>query len=111
MTGRTPFQILRDQMTPEQQVRAAAKAATLREELSLTELRQARDMTQAGLSETLHVDQSAISKLEKRTDMYVGTLRRYINAMGGELDIVARFPDGDVKISNFAGIGEAGDIT
>ena len=106
MTGRTPFQSLRDQMKPEQRANTVAKVASLREELTLSELRQAREFTQAGLSEALHIDQSAISKLEKRTDMYVGSLRRYIEAMGGELDIVARFPDGDVKISNFAEIGE-----
>lgn len=44
--------------------------------------------------------------MEKRTDMYVGNLRRFVEAMGGELDVVARFPEGSVKISNFAQIGE-----
>ena len=43
--------------------------------------------------------------MEKRADMYVSNLRRFIEAMGGELDIVARFPDGSVKISNFEEIG------
>ena len=45
--------------------------------------------------------------MEKRADMYVSNLRRFIETMGGELDIVARFPEGDVKISNFGTIGEA----
>lgn len=53
-------------------------------------------------SETLHVGQPAVAKLEKRTDMYVGNLRRFVRAMGGELEIIAHFPDGDVKITNFA---------
>ena len=53
------------------------------------------------LAQTLHVDQSAISKLEHRTDMYVSTLRRCIAAMGGQLEIRAVFPEGTVRISQF----------
>jgi DNA-binding transcriptional regulator YiaG len=106
MTGRKPFQTLRDSMTPEQRDHAAAKLAVLRKDMSLAELRQARELTQEAIGETLHVGQAAVAKMEKRTDMYVGNLRRFIEAMGGELDIVARFPDGVVKISNFAAIGE-----
>jgi DNA-binding XRE family transcriptional regulator len=106
MTGRNSFQNLREGMKPTQRANAASKAAVLREEMTLAELRQARELTQETLGETLHVGQTAIAKMEKRADMYVGNLRRFIEAMGGELDIVARFPDGDVKISNFAAIGE-----
>ncbi len=106
MTGRTPFQTLREGMTPAQRANAAVKAAALREEMTLGELRQARDLTQENLGQTLHVGQAAVAKMEKRADMYVGSLRRFIEAMGGELDIVARFPDGAVKIRNFAAIGE-----
>ena len=43
--------------------------------------------------------------MEKRTDMYLSTLRSHIEAMGGQLEIVARFPDGSVRISNFADLG------
>lgn len=50
----------------------------------------------------LYVQQPSIAKLERRTDMYLSTLRSHIEAMGGELDIIARFPDGPVKISNFS---------
>jgi len=106
MTGRNSFQTLRDAMTPEQQSRAAAKVAVLREDMSLTELRQARLLTQETLGETLHVGQAAVAKMEKRADMYVSNLRRFIEAMGGELHIVAQFPEGAVTISNFAAIGE-----
>jgi len=108
MTGRTPFQTLRAAMTPEQRARAEAKVAALREDMTLVELRQARQLTQENLGATLHVGQTAIAKMERRADMYVSNLRRFIEAMGGELDIVARFPDGAVKISNFAGIGGKG---
>ncbi len=74
--------------------------------MTIAELRQARLLTQESLGETLHVGQTSIAKKEKRADMYVSNLRRFINAMGGELEIVARFPDGTVKITNFAGIEE-----
>jgi transcriptional regulator with XRE-family HTH domain len=108
MTGRTSFKRLREAMTPEQRANAETKAAALRADMTLGELRQARLLTQEALGETLHVGQTAIAKLEKRTDMYVGNLRRFIEAMGGELDIVARFPDGTVKISNFTEIDGPG---
>jgi len=106
MTGRKSFHLLREGMTPEQRANVEKKAAALREDMTLGELRQARRLTQENLGETLHVGQTAIAKMEKRTDMYVSNLRRFIEAMGGELDIVARFPDGDVKINNFAEIAD-----
>ena len=56
------------------------------------------------LAEALHIQQPAIAKLEKRTDMYISTLRSHIEAMGGELEVIARFPDGDVRISDFSQI-------
>lgn len=70
-------------------------------ELQLHELRQTKALSQVTLAKTLHVHQAAISKMEHRNDMYVSTLREYIRALGGHLEIVARFPDGAVKISNF----------
>lgn len=70
-------------------------------ELQLHELRQSKALSQVALAKTLHVHQAAISKMEHRNDMYVSTLREYIRALGGHLEIVARFPDGAVKISNF----------
>ena len=105
MTGRKPFQTLREEMSPAQRANVEAKTTALRQDMNLTELRQARLLTQETLGETLQVGQTAIAKMEKRADMYVSNLRRFIEAMGGELDIVARFPDGVVRISNFAAIG------
>ena len=105
MTGRNKFATLAAKMTPTQKEAVAARVAELREEMTLAELRQARRLTQAALSDTLHVGQAAVAKMEKRTDMYVGNLRRFVEAMGGELDIVARFPEGSVRIGNFAEIG------
>jgi Helix-turn-helix domain len=59
------------------------------------------------LAEVLHVQQPSIAKIEKRTDMYISTLRSHIEAMGGELEVVARFPDGNIRISNFSDIAAA----
>jgi transcriptional regulator with XRE-family HTH domain len=70
-------------------------------ELPLHELRQAKALSQVDLAKALHVHQAAVSKMEHRTDMYISTLRQYIHAMGGNLEIIARFADGAVKISNF----------
>ena len=105
MTGRKKFDALRADLTPAQKAAVTVKVIALREEMTLAELRQARQLTQATLSATLHVGQAAVAKMEKRTDMYVGNLRRFVEAMGGQLDVVARFPEGSVKIGNFAEIG------
>lgn len=59
------------------------------------------------LESVLHVQQPSIAKMERRTDMYISTLRSHIEAMGGELEVVARFPDGAVKITNFSDIESA----
>lgn len=68
----------------------------------LSEIRRARRMTQETLAEALGMSQSEVSKVERRTDVCVSTLRRYIEAMGGELEIVARFPNGSVEIVQIA---------
>ena len=96
------FADLRARMTPESQARADEKARAMLAEMPLNELRQARGLSQKMLAEVLHIQQPAVAKLEKRTDMYLSTLRSHIEAMGGELEVVARFPDGAVKISNFS---------
>jgi hypothetical protein len=74
----------------------------LREEMDLTQLRTARQLSHAALGEILHVEHPAVAKIEKRTDMYVSTLRRFIEAMGGDLEITTRFPDHNVRIKNFS---------
>ena len=101
------FPDLRAKMKPGAQKRADSIAQTLLAEMPLNELRQARGLSQKMLAQVLHVQQPSIAKLEKRTDMYLSTLRSHIEAMGGELDVLARFPDGTVKISNFSDLGKA----
>jgi DNA-binding XRE family transcriptional regulator len=75
----------------------AAELATLKD------LRQAMQKTQVDLAATLHVGQDSISRLEKRSDMLLSTLRGYIEAMGGKLELVAHFPNRPpVSIENLA---------
>jgi len=100
------FSILRASMSSDAQAKSQAKAQTMLQEMPLQELRLARGLSQQTLAEVLHVQQPAVAKMEKRTDMYLSTLRNHIRAMGGELDIIARFPDGEVRIQNFAESGE-----
>ncbi len=88
-------------MSPEARARSEEKAKRLIAEMPLQELRNARKLTQEKLAESLHVNQAAVSKLERRADMYVSTLRDFVRAMGGELEITARFPEGTVRINQF----------
>jgi len=88
-------------MTPAARRRSARKAKLMLEEMALTELREARALTQEQLARILRINQAAISKMERRADMYLSTLQGIIKAMGGELEIRAIFPDGIVRISQF----------
>jgi DNA-binding transcriptional regulator YiaG len=106
MAGRRPFSELRARMTPEAQSAAEAQAVTLDKEMGLAEVRRALQLSQEEIAQTLQVGQGSVAKMEKRADMYVSTLRRFIQAMGGELEIVARFPEHAVKIKNFSDLSE-----
>lgn len=82
------------QLPPGQRAEIDAEAERLRTEyLTLRDLRRARELTQVQLAETLGQKQVSIAKLEKRTDLLLSTLRRYVEAMGGTLDLVVEFPD------------------
>ncbi|PSB02622.1 XRE family transcriptional regulator [Merismopedia glauca] len=102
MSGHHKFSQLIEQISEERQVEIAQKTAQLKAEMALSELRQALQLSQTELAAKLQIKQPAVSRLEKRTDMYVSHLRKVIEAMGGELDIIARFPDGEVKVNNFS---------
>jgi predicted XRE-type DNA-binding protein len=95
------FKELQRNISAERRARVEERVREAIKEMALDELRTAREFTQAELSQVLRVDQGSISKLERRTDMYIGTLRRYIEAMGGSLQIRAVFPDGEVQIKQF----------
>lgn len=109
MTERKKFRDLAKRtMTPAAIARAAARTATMITEMPLQELRRARELSQAQLAAVLDTTQPEVSKIEKRTDMYVSTLRSYIEAMGGHLEIVAHFKDGDVRITQFHALADVG---
>jgi transcriptional regulator with XRE-family HTH domain len=95
------FNSLRAKMSPAAQERSRRVAANYRSGMALDELRHARDMTQVHLAKILKVNQAAVSKLERRADMYVSTLQDFVKAMGGELKITAKFPEGTVEITQF----------
>lgn len=98
------FKRLREKMPAERQARAAARTAALLEDMALAELRRARELSQATLAASMRVSQPEISKLERRADTYVSTLRRYVEALGGSLEIIAHFPEGDVRITQFSAL-------
>ena len=95
------FGELRAKMSPEAQSRAAARAEAMLVEMQLQELRKARHVTQVEVAKAMSVEQAAVSKLERRDDMYVSTLREYVKALGGELKLVASFPDVDIQVHPF----------
>jgi transcriptional regulator with XRE-family HTH domain len=106
MTGHRPFKELTKGFSDTRKSRVATRLSKLKTEMALHELRQAREQSQEDLASELGVGQPAVAKLERRTDMYVSNLRRYIEALGGSLEITARFPEGSVNIVNF---GELAD--
>lgn len=73
---------------------ASVKAAEMLTEMSLSELRQSRGITQAQVAKLLNMRQPSVAQLENRDETYISTLRNYLHALGGELEITARFPDG-----------------
>jgi hypothetical protein len=91
------------QRTPKKRIRrkVVAKRAVNAKGMTLTQLRAARQLTQVSLAAALQINQGSVSTMEKRTDMYVSTLRSYIEALGGELKITAEFPEGAIPIEQF----------
>ena len=92
------FNELTAKMSAKDRAEIKARSAKLLAELPLEQLRSARSLTQTNMAQALGVNQSAVSKIERRTDMYLSTLRSYVEAMGGSLEIQAIFPDGAVRV-------------
>jgi hypothetical protein len=98
---------LKAKMSPALRAKIDAEKQALVREMPLQELRKARALTQATMASAMNIGQGEVSKIEQRTDVYVSTLRSYIEAMGGELEIRARFRDGDVvEITQFQELEE-----
>lgn len=98
------FRELEARMSPRARARSDAKTHKMIQEMALHELRQALGITQERLAKALRINQAGVSKIESRSDIFVSTLRKAIEAMGGKLEIRAKFPVGDVRIRQFAGI-------
>lgn len=88
-------------MSPEARARSENLANELRREIRLTELRNALGISQDELGQLLKRKQAAVSRLERRSDMHVSTLREFVKALGGRLELIASFPDGSYHIKQF----------
>ena len=97
-------------LDPERRCKIEERAAELiAEEMTLRELRKARKLTQVSVARELGISQDAVSRLEQRSDVLLSTLRRTVEAMGGTLSLIARFPDRPpVELSGIAS-HETGD--
>lgn len=100
------FSELRAKMSPAARAESAEIAAALRKELPLHQLRQALKLSQERVAEELGVTQAAVSRLEHRPDLFVSSLRRFIEAMGGELELRARFPTGTVTLADLGKVDQ-----
>jgi transcriptional regulator with XRE-family HTH domain len=101
----TNLERIRKELSPTRRKKVEARAAQLiAEEMTLQELRHARKMTQVRLAKVLGIGQDGVSKLEKRADLMISTLRKTVEAMGGSLSLVAEFPDREPVV--LSGIAE-----
>ena len=92
----TNLERIKKGLSPARRKKIEARAAQLvAEEMTLLELRQARRLTQVQLATVLGISQDGVSRLEKRSDLLLSTLRKAVEAMGGKLSLVAEFPDRD----------------
>ena len=85
--------------------KAARRAQELLYELLLSEIRTLTGKSQQQIADAIGIRQPSLSKLEKQSDMQISTLQRIVNALGGKLEVIARFPKGAVKIDQFDQIG------
>lgn len=105
---RTKWSEVRRSLSPEREAAVRAEVQAEIEHMRLPELRKMRNLSQTTIAKLLDISQGDVSKLERRADMYVSTLRSYIEAAGGELRIVAQFPNAvPIEIDTFHGLGSA----
>jgi DNA-binding Xre family transcriptional regulator len=86
-------------MTKASRARAKKRANAILNRMTLDELRKDRKMTQGKLALAMKIEQSEVSRLEKRAEVKLGTLRNYVSALGGHIEIRAVFPDKNVELS------------
>lgn len=91
--ARTLDDVIKGLPLDQQQEVAAQAARLIEDEMTLRDLRKAHELTQERMAEALHISQDGVSRIEKRSDFLLSTLRSYIEAMGGKLRLVVEFPD------------------
>jgi transcriptional regulator with XRE-family HTH domain len=101
---------IRGTFSPEQEAEIARRVREAAGVMTLYQLREARNLTQVNLAKVLNINQGAVSKMEKRTDMYVSTLRNFIQAMGGQLQVKAIFPEGEIQIDQFENVADPQNV-
>lgn len=99
--AKTFDELVRRTASKKTQLKAAVRTRQLLGELLLSELRKLAGKSQKQLADKLGMKQPSLSKLEKQSDMQVSTLRRIVAALGGELEVIAKFPKGEVAIEPF----------
>ena len=90
-----------DTLTAKLPAKTRQRANRRTKAMKLREIRVDRRLSQVIIASRMDTNQSGISKLEQRLDVYVSTLQEYVHALGGKLNIVASFPDGDIRINQF----------
>ena len=95
------FRELEDKMRPEARERAKARAKEAMAQMLLAEIRKAVGLTQEEVAASLGIKQPTLSRLESQDDMHISTLRRLIEALGGQLEIIAHLPGGDIRLTQF----------
>ena len=94
---------IRKQLSPERSRKISARASEIMaEEMTRKQLRRALSLTQVALAKNLGITQDGLSRLENRTDLLLSTLRGYVQAMGGKLELVVEFPDRKIILSGIA---------
>jgi transcriptional regulator with XRE-family HTH domain len=96
------FRELQKKMAPESLARAKSRAKDMMAEMLLAEIRKNVGLTQEDVAAQLGIKQPSLSKLESQDDMQVSTLQRLIQALGGELELIAHLPGGDIRIRQFS---------
>ncbi len=95
------FSELENRMKPERLAQAKARAKKIMADMLISEIRREAGLTQEDLAEALGIKQPSLSKLESQGDMQISTLRRIVKALGGDLELVAHLPKGDIRLSQF----------
>jgi hypothetical protein len=99
-----------NEMSPERRARIERRAEEIRQEIDLRELRRLRKLTQARLSRKLKIGQEGVSRIEKRTDLYISTLRSYVEGVGGKLSLVVELPDRPPVILSGLGLDDGAQV-